>query len=128
MIVFVLLAGLASSYTPDQQTALDVINLSFQLGIAYEKASQGQNVAEFNNLVDVYNVWIQQLFGDDATLLLKTKINYTQPLAVSPETNAVTSPAKEESLGTYVPQTELKEFESDSDLSKFGKPVVRRRA
>ena len=56
IISVILLAGLASAYTPEQQTTLDGMNLSFQLGIAYEKASQGQEVTEFNTLVDDYNV------------------------------------------------------------------------
>lgn len=47
----ILLAGLATAYTPEQQTTLDGMNLSFQLGIAYEKALQGQNIAEYNTLV-----------------------------------------------------------------------------
>jgi hypothetical protein len=48
IISLILLAGLASAYTPEQQTTLDGMNLSFKLGIAYEKASQGQEVTEFN--------------------------------------------------------------------------------
>jgi len=49
VLSLILLAGLASAYTPEQQTTLEGMNLSFQLGIAYEKASQGQNVTEFNS-------------------------------------------------------------------------------
>ncbi len=44
--------SLASAYTAEQQTIIDSINLSFQLGRAYQQAQQGQNVAEFNLLVD----------------------------------------------------------------------------
>jgi len=89
IIVLVLQAGLVSAYTPEQQTTLDVINLSFQLGIAYEKASQGQNVTEFNTLVDIYNAWIREHFGEDVNLLMQ-KMNDTAPLEVSPETNETT--------------------------------------
>jgi len=116
IIVLVLLAGLASAYTPEQQTTIDGMNLSFQLGIAYEKASQGQNVAEFNALVDTYNAWIRQLFGEDVNLL-KTKINYTPPMAVSPKP-IDTQPA--EATPGY-----KNVFEAGSELSKFGKKEVR---
>ena len=74
IISLILLAGLASAYTPEQQTTLDGMNLSFQLGIAYEKALQGQNAAEYNTLVDEYNAWLQLHFGEN-TSLLKSKLN-----------------------------------------------------
>jgi hypothetical protein len=108
IISLILLAGLASAYTPEQQTALDGMNLSFKLGIAYEKASQGQNVAAFNTLVDEYNAWIRQHFGED-TSLLKSKLN-EKPIVISPpttETKYLTKP-----------------FNASSDLSKFGKQQV----
>ena len=105
IIALILLTGLASAYTPEQQTTLDGMNLSFKLGIAYEKASQGQDVNEFNALVDEYNAWIRQHFGEDASLL-KSKIN-EPPIVVTPlgaETRYLTRP-----------------FNTSSDLSKFGK-------
>jgi hypothetical protein len=105
IISLIILAGLASAYTPEQQTTLDGMNLSFKLGIAYEKASQGQEVTEFNTLVDEYNAWIRQHFGEDASLL-KSKIN-EPPIVVTPsgtETRYLTKP-----------------FNVSSDLSKFGK-------
>jgi hypothetical protein len=54
IITLILLAGisLASAYTPEQQTTIDGMRLSFQLGVAYQQAQQGQNIAEFNSLVD----------------------------------------------------------------------------
>ena len=89
VIVLILLAGLVSAYTPEQQTTIDGMNLSYQLCIAYEKASQGQNVTEFNTLVDIYNVWIREHFGEDVNLLMQ-KMNDTTPLEASPETNETT--------------------------------------
>jgi len=140
MIVLVLLAGLASAYTPEQQTTIDGMNLSFQLGMAYEKASQGQNVVEFNTLVNIYNEWIRQHFGEDANLFM-SKINETTPLAVSPETNDSTSLAvspetndttslavsPEINDATPLEDSRFKDpFKTGSELSKFGKPQVRR--
>ncbi len=102
IIALILLAGLASAYTPEQQTILDGMNLSFKLGIAYEKVSQGQDVPEFNTLVDEYNAWILQHFGKDANLIM-SKINETTPLA---------------------DQNLIMPFNASSDLSKFGKQQV----
>jgi hypothetical protein len=71
--IFVILLvelSLASAYTPEQQTTIDGMRLSFELGIAYQQAQQGQNVATFNSLVDQYNAWVRQNFGEDANLLM----------------------------------------------------------
>ena len=84
IIVLILLAALVSAYTPEQQTTIDGMNLSYQLCIAYEKASQGQNVTEFNTLVDIYNAWIREHFGEDVNLLMQ-KMNDTTQLEVSTE-------------------------------------------
>jgi len=109
VLSLILLAGLASAYTPEQQTTLEGMNLSFQLGIAYEKASQGQNVTEFNTQVDEYNAWIRQHFGENASLL-KSKIN-EPPIAIM---TSATGPSG------YL----TKPFNASSDLSKFGKQQV----
>ena len=108
IISLILLAGLASAYTPEQQTASDGMNLSFKLGIAYDKAIQGQNVTEFNALVDEYNTWVLQHFGEDASLF-KPKIN---------EPSTAIQPA---GTGTEYLTTP---FNKTSDLSKFGKQQV----
>ncbi len=107
-ISLILLAGLVSAYTPEQQTTLDGMNISFQLGMAYEKAIQGQGVAEYNALVDEYNAWILMNFGE-MTSLLKSKID---------ETTNVTTPSED------VPYTTKRPFNASSDLSKFGKQEV----
>ena len=91
---------------PEQQTTLDGMNLSFKLGIAYEKASQGQNVTEFNALVDEYNAWILQHIGEDAGLL-KSKLNETP--------SVITRSAAD---GT---QSLVQPFNASSELSQFGK-------
>ncbi len=105
----ILLAGLASAYTPEQQITLDGMNLSFQLGIAYDKAMQGQNATEYNALVDEYNAWIRQNFGED-TGLFKSKLNESTAGTTSVVgTSAVTNP-----------------FNASSELSRFGKQQVYR--
>lgn len=108
VISLLLLAGLASAYTPEQQTTLDGMNLSFRLGVAYDRAIQGQNVAEYNALVDEYNAWIRQHFGEDASLLM-SKLN--EPTTVG-TTSAAGGPAV------------ANPFNASSDLSKFGKQQV----
>ncbi len=105
--------GLASAYTPEQQATLDGMNLSFRLGMAYERASQGQNIAEFNALVDEYNAWISQHFGEDASLLM-AKMN---------EPAAVITPL---AIGEVQPATQplTRPFNASSELSTFGKQQV----
>jgi len=108
-ISLILLAGLASAYTPEQQITLDGMNLSFRLGMAYERAIQGQNVAEFNALADEYNAWIRQHFGEDASLLM-SKLNES-PILITPS-----------AIGQTQPLT--RPFNASSDLSQFGKQQV----
>ncbi|VVB69609.1 Uncharacterised protein [uncultured archaeon] len=108
VIIFpaILLAGLslASAYTPEQQTALDGMRLSFQLGVAYQQAQMGQNIAGFNALVDQYNAFIRTNFGEDPNLLMsKTNSASTGPINLVDQKNP---------------------FNASSDLSKFGKQQV----
>ncbi len=110
-IALFLLAGLASAYTPEQQTLIDGMNLSAQICMAYEMASHGQNVTEYNALVDEYNAFIRQHFGEDASLL-KSKISpgaTTTSIAGTPGGNS------------YLVRTP---FNSSSGLSTFGKEQV----
>jgi len=113
VISLILLAGLASAYTPEQQTTLDGMNLSFKIGVAYEQAIQGQNISEFNALADEYNAWIRQHIGEDARLL-KLKMN-----EIAPSGPIVVTPS--DSGTAYL---EENPFNASSDLSKFGKKNV----
>lgn len=106
VISLILLAGLTSAYTPEQQTILDGMNISFKLCAAYEKVLQGQNVAEYNANVDEYNEWIRQHFGEDANLL-KSKL-------IEPSTEVTPSMTRGDQYLT-------KPFNSSSALSQFGK-------
>jgi len=62
--------SLAAAYSPEQQTTIDGLHLSFQLGQAYDKAIQGQDIPAFNALVDQWNAWVVKNFGNDTTLLM----------------------------------------------------------
>ena len=126
IIVLVLLAGQVSAYTldefpeakksegaPDLQTIIEGMDLSYQLGTAHEKAIQGQNVTEFNDLVDIYNAWTRQHFGESAEVLLKSKIT-------------VTNLQKQQVMTENVyPILTKPPFNASSDLSEFGKQQVK---
>ena len=62
--------SLAAAYTPEQQVTVDGVRLSFQLGQAYDKAIQGQDIPAFNVLVDQWNAWVVKNFGNDTALLM----------------------------------------------------------
>lgn len=85
IILISLLAAisLAAAYTPEQQTTIDGLHLSFQLGQAYDKAVQGQNIPAFNALVDQWNAWVAKNFGNDTNLLMNKiaePVNLQKPL------------------------------------------------
>lgn len=71
MLLVSLLAAvsLAAAYTPEEQATVDGVLLSFELGVAYEKAIRGENVTSYNSLVDQWNAWVMTNFGNDTTLL-----------------------------------------------------------
>ncbi len=75
-----------SLYFPEQQTTLDGMRLSFQLGVAYQQAQAGQNIAAFNALADQYNAWVVEHFGNDANLLMQkmdsSSVNLQKPYVV----------------------------------------------
>jgi hypothetical protein len=84
LLALLLAVPCMASYTPEQQTTLDGMRLSFQLGVAYQQAQQGQNVAAYNALVEQYNAFIRANFGEDANLLMPTGTapNLQQPYAI----------------------------------------------
>ena len=109
-ICLILMAGLGSGFTSEQQIMLDGMNLSYELGMAYEKALQGQNVAEYNALVDEYNAFVKLNFGEN-TSLTKAKLDESAirstPTLLGSDTGYMTE-----------------QFNASSDLSKFGKQDV----
>ena len=65
-------ASVAAAYTQEELSNTKTgLELSFKLGQAYEKASQGGDVAAFNALADQWNAWVRQHFGEDANLLMQ---------------------------------------------------------
>ncbi len=110
IISLILIVGLslASGYTPEQQTTLDGMRLSFQLGVAYQQTQLGQNIANYNALVDQYNTWVRQHFGEDPNLLV-SRIDSVVAASLVPKKTG-TEPKRP--------------FNTSSDLSKFGKQEV----
>jgi len=117
LVIFsvIILTGLSLSvaYTPEQQTTLEGMRLSFQLGLAYQQARAGQNVDAYNNLVDQYNAWVRQHFGDDGNLIMP-KMNDTTAAPLYP----MIPPQYMSSVAQRNP------FNDSSDLSKFGRKSV----
>lgn len=115
ILLIIMLTSLpqAIAYTPEQQTTLEGMRLSFQLGLGYQQARAGQNVDAYNSLVDQYNAWVRQHFGDDASLLM-SKMNGTTPRPSYP----MATPQYMSSVAQRNP------FNDSADLSKFGRKGV----
>ncbi|HOU69800.1 MAG TPA: hypothetical protein PKY20_05820 [Methanothrix sp.] len=65
-------ASVAAAYTQEELSNTKTgLELSFKLGQAYEKASQGGDVAAFNALADQWNAWVMGIFGNDASLIME---------------------------------------------------------
>ncbi|MDD1753744.1 MAG: hypothetical protein LUQ38_11730, partial [Methanotrichaceae archaeon] len=75
---------IADKPTPTPSPISELANLSFQLGIAYQQAQLCHNVTAFNSLVDQYNAWVRQHFGEGADALLMSKMPVPSSLAISP--------------------------------------------
>ncbi len=75
MLLVSLLAAvsLAAALTPEEQATVNGLQLSFELGTAYEKAVRGENVTAYNSLVDQWNAWVMTNFRNE-TALLREKI------------------------------------------------------
>jgi hypothetical protein len=71
--IFLCIVGLtmAQGYTEQQQSTVNGLRLSYQIGQAYEKYQQGGDATTFNALVDQWNAWVQTNFGQDSNLLMK---------------------------------------------------------
>lgn len=71
MLLVSLLAAvsLAAALTPEEQATVNGLQLSFELGAAYEKAVRGENVTAYNSLVDQWNAWVMTNLKNDTTLL-----------------------------------------------------------
>ena len=104
-------------------------NLSFKFGIAYHQARLSQNFIAYNLLVDQYNAWVRQHFGEGADALFMSKITATNLPGVAPPQVTTEIPAQKQqqqvvpkvSAYGYLTQNP---FNASSDLSKFGKQEV----
>ena len=69
VILLSLLAAisLAAGYSPEQQNMINGTQLSWKLATAYAT----KDVATFNTLVDQWNAWVYQNFGQDPNLLMQ---------------------------------------------------------
>jgi len=123
LLILVFGLSLASAFTAEQQMTIEGMNLSYQLGSAHEKAIQGHNVTEFNNLVDTYNAWIRQHFaGEGAINLLMSKIIATNLKPEQQLPGIVQTQNPQVLAGSTI---SMKTFNTSSDLSKFGRQRVR---
>lgn len=83
--------SLAAAYTPEQQTTVEGLHLSFQLGQAYDKAIQGQDIPAYNSLVDQWNAWVVKDFGNDTALLMAkmtVPMDLQKPYLAANDTNS----------------------------------------
>jgi hypothetical protein len=91
LVSLLMAVSLGAAYTPEQQTTVDGVKLAFSLGQAYQKALTGQNVTEFNALVDQWNAWVAENFGNDTTLLMEKMtepINLQKPYVTANDTTS----------------------------------------
>jgi hypothetical protein len=112
--------SLAAAYTPEQQATVDGVHLSFQLGQAYEKAIQGQDVPAFNALVDQWNTWVVKNFGNDTALLMAkmtAPIDLQKPYVAANNTTSKGIAHKIDSGAQYT--TNDANLLSDAAISKY---------
>ena len=93
IVIFLCLVSLAmaAGYTDWQQGASEGLKMGFKMGQAYEQAQNGINVAGFNALVDEYNAWIREHFGEEPTMLmqkLNAPIDLSKPVLVANNTTS----------------------------------------
>jgi hypothetical protein len=123
LILLSLLAAvsLAAAYTPEQQNTVDGLKLSFQVGQAYERATQGQDVPAFNALVDRWNSWVMSNFGNDTSLLMQkmtVPLDLQKPyLAAGSNTTASTLGHQMDSAAQYT--TNDVNLMSDAAIAKY---------
>jgi hypothetical protein len=112
--------------TPTPSPISELADLSFELGIAYQQAQPCQNFTVYNSLVDQYNAWVREHFGEGADALLKSKITTTNlPGAAQPQV-LPEIPKQQVTQNPYsYPYMTINPFNASSDLSKFGQQQVR---
>lgn len=100
--IILCLAGLAmaAEYNDWQQGASEGLMYGFTMGQAYQNALNGVNVTGFNTMVDIYNTWVRQKFGEDPYLLMSKmntpagKMDLTKPVLIANNTTSGGIPHK----------------------------------
>jgi hypothetical protein len=111
--------------TPTPSPISELADLSFELGIAYQQAQLCQNFTAYNALVDQYNAWVREHYGEGADALLKSKITATNLLAVAQPQAQPETPTLQVTENPYsYPYMTINPFKPGSNLSKFGKQRV----
>jgi hypothetical protein len=134
MIFVILVVGISLATAQQQIIAYqqtptppisELANLSFKLGMAYQQAQLCQNFTVYNSLVDQYNAWVRQHFGEGANALLKSKITATNLPGVAQPQVLPEIPTQQVTENPYsYPSMTKNPFNASSDLSKFGKQQV----
>jgi hypothetical protein len=125
LLGLLLAAPCTAVYTPEQNTTLEGMRLSFQLGVAYQQAQTGQNIASFNALVDQYNTWIVEHFGNDANLLMpkmdSASANLLKPYVIGKNTTNTGIVHEIDGTGKNGPQYTTNDINSlpDSAISAY---------
>jgi len=84
--------SLAAAYTPEQQNMINGAQLSWKMAAAYTN----QDVPAFNALVDQWNAWVYQNFGQDDNLLMQkmsAPLDLTKPIVIRNNTTITTNDA-----------------------------------
>lgn len=123
LILLSLLAAvsLAGAYTAEQQNTVDGLKLSFQVGQAYQKATQGQDVPAFNALVDQWNAWVMSNFGNDTSLLMQkmtAPVNLQAPY-VAAVNNSTSNNVRHQMDGTDQYTANDVNLMSDAAIAKY---------
>jgi len=93
IVIFLCLVSLAmaAGYTDWQQGASEGLKMGFKMGQAYEQAQNGINVAGYNALVDEYNAWIREHFGEEPNMLMPKQnapVDLSKPVLVANNTTS----------------------------------------
>ncbi len=121
LVSLLAVVSIAAAYTPEQQATVDGVHLSFQLGQAYDKAAQGQNVPAFNALVDQWNAWVVGNFGNDTTLLMAkmtAPVNLQKPY-IAAENNTTSNSIVHQIGGGAKYTTNDVNLMSDAAIAKY---------
>jgi hypothetical protein len=82
-----LIATASATYTPEQQAMYDGTQLSWKMAVAYTN----QDTSAYNALVDQWNAWVYQNFGQDPNMLMQkmnAPLDLTKPIVTRNNTTS----------------------------------------